>query len=175
MPDSTALVPKRPIENLILVIRGQRVMLDSDLAELYGVPTKRLNEQIRRNPERFPPDFLFQLTNQEVSILKSQIATSSGHGGKRKLPYVFTEHGAIMAATVLNSPRAVQVSLWVVRAFVQLREALSTNKEVVRKLAELERRLDLHDDDIRVLMAAIKNLMTPTPPAARPRIGFKLK
>ena len=175
MADQSLIVPKQPIENLILVIRGQRVMLDADLAALYGVSTKRLNEQVKRNLDRFPEDFMFQLTSQEVRNLKSQIATSRSHGGRRKLPYAFTEHGAIMAANVLNSPRAVQASVWVVRAFVKLRETMSTHKELVRTLAELERRLDYHDEDIRALVEAIKQLMTPAKPSERPRIGFKPK
>jgi hypothetical protein len=175
MTDQSAIMPVQPIEHLILVIRGQRVMLDADLAALYGVSTKRLNEQVKRNLDRFPEDFMFQLNSQEVRNLKSQIATSRSHGGRRKLPYAFTEHGAIMAANVLNSPRAVQASVWVVRAFVKLRETMFTHKELVRKLAELERRLDYHDDDIRVLMEAIKQLMTPAKPSERLRIGFKPK
>ena len=122
--NKTALVAIEAIASRIVVLRGQRVMLDADLAALYGVTTKRLNEQVRRNLERFPSDFMFQLTNQEVAILKSQFATSSW-GGKRKRPLAFTEHGALMAAMVLNSPRATEVSVYVVRAFVELRDTSS--------------------------------------------------
>src|SRR4030043_383112 len=137
-------------------------MLDSDLAELYGVTTKRLNEQIRRNLGRFPDDFMFQLTPQEADSLRSQFATSKPErGGRRYLPYAFTEHGAIMAASVLNSPQAVRMSVFVVRAFVKLREMMSTHKELAHKLAELERKLQNHDESIRSLVVAIRQLMRP--------------
>jgi phage regulator Rha-like protein len=124
----------------ILVLRGQRVIVDSDLAALYGVTTKRFNEQVRRNRERFPEDFMFQLTAQEAAALRSQFATiKTGRGQHRKyLPYAFTEHGAIMAASVLNSPRAVEMSVYVVRAFVRLREMLASNRELARQFAQLE-------------------------------------
>ena len=161
-------VPLEGVVSRIFLVRGQKVMLDADLAELYGVPTRRLNEQVRRNADRFPEDFAFQMTNQELAILMSQNATSSrgtrSHGGRRKRPLVFTEHGAIMAASVLNSPRAVQISVFVVRAFVQLREMLSSNKELARKLNELERRLTTHDRAITELIEAIRQLMTPPEP-----------
>jgi hypothetical protein len=148
------------------------VILDSDLAELYGVPVKRLNQQIRRNAERFPPDFLFQLSIREYEILRLQFATSSEpHGGRRYLPLAFTEHGAIMAATVLNSARAIEMSIFVVRAFVRMREALSTNRPIVAKLQALERRVDSHDGEIQELIEAIRELMLPPPPNRR-RIGF---
>jgi hypothetical protein len=120
-------------------------MLDSDLAELYGVTTKRLNEQVKRNRQRFPADFMFQLTSDEATNLRSRIATSKqGRGGRRYRPYAFTEHGAIMAASVLNSYRAIEVSIYVARAFVKLREMLRTHKELARKLAELEKRIGFH-------------------------------
>ncbi|HEV3410201.1 MAG TPA: ORF6N domain-containing protein, partial [Chthoniobacterales bacterium] len=128
------------VEDAIHVIRGQRVMLDSDLAVIYGVQLKRLNEQVRRNAKRFPPDFAFQLTREEFTNLKSQFATSSLHGGKRKLPWVFTEHGAIMLASVLNTSVAIDASIRVVRAFVRLREMISANAELARNFAELEHR-----------------------------------
>jgi hypothetical protein len=163
----------RPVERIasrILVVRGQRVMIDSDLGHLYGVSVRRLNEQVRRNLKRFPPDFCFQLDNQEVAILKSQFATSSW-GGKRKPPLAFTEHGAIMAATVLNSPRAIEVSVYVVRAFVQLREALATHKQIGKRLDELERRLGTHDRTIAQILEAIR-LLTQPAGAPRRRIGF---
>jgi ORF6N domain len=128
------------IESRILTIRGQKVIIDADLAELYGVETRRLNEQVRRNQDRFPADFIFALTVEEFTDLKSQFATSSW-GGRRKLPLAFTEHGAIMTATVLSSPRAVEMSVYVVRAFVQLREVLATHKDLAAKLATLERQI----------------------------------
>jgi hypothetical protein len=165
------LVPMERVERVILLIRGHKVLLDADLAALYGVETRRLNEQVRRNVGRFPADFMFQLTAQEFYNLKSQFATSSW-GGKRKLPFVFTEHGALMAASVLNSERAVKVSIQVVRAFVKLREMLATHKVMAGKLTELEKRLDSHDQDIRNLVGAIRQLMTP-PVKPRRKIGFK--
>ena len=164
------------VDNAIHLIRGQRVMLDSSLAEIYGVPLKRLNEQVRRNAARFPVDFAFQLTREEFTHLKSQFATSSSHGGKRKLPWVFTEHGAIMLASVLNSEVAIDASVRVVRAFVRLRELISANAELSRKFAELERRLDAHDEQIAQLFAAIRQLLAPLPaPAKKREIGFHVK
>ena len=135
-----ALIPVERIERTIVKLRGHNVMFDADLAALYGVTTKRLNEQVKRNARRFPADFMFQLTQQEYADLRSHIATSkpAAHGGRRHLPYVFTEHGAIMAASVLNSPRAVQVSLVVVRAFVRLRQMLQSNADLAKKLHALE-------------------------------------
>jgi hypothetical protein len=127
------------IEQRICTIRGVRVILDSDLAALYLVPTKRLNEQYRRNRKRFPEDFAFQLTAEEANSLRSQIATSSSHGGRRYRPYAFTEYGALMAANILNSPRAVQMSIFVVRAFAKMREALRGTPELAKKLAALEK------------------------------------
>jgi len=163
--------PLERIVRRILVVRGKRVMLDADLAELYGVPTRRLNEQVRRNSGRFPPEFTFTLTHQEVTNLKSQIATSSW-GGKRKLPLAFTEHGAIMAATILNSPGAIEVSVFVVRAFLQLRETFASNRELIRRLDELERRVGTHDRSIIEILAAIRQLATPPDPPPKRRIGF---
>jgi len=160
------------VESRIFVLRGQKVILDNDLAELYGVPVKRLNEQIKRNQERFPQDFMFQLSAEEQQSLRSQNATSK-RGGRRYLPYAFTEHGAIMAATVLNSERAVEMSVFVVRAFVRLREMLSTNQQLSGKIDELERRLDTHDASIQDLIEAIRELMEPPPASGRP-IGFQL-
>jgi phage regulator Rha-like protein len=172
MPRTNAIVPVERIESLILLIRGHKVMLDSDLAELYGVTTKRLNEQVKRNKERFPADFMFQLTSEETKSLRSQIATSKrGHGGRRYRPYAFTEHGAIMAASVLNSHRAIEVSVYVVRAFVKLREMLRTHKELARKLAELEKRIEGHDEEIMALFEAIRQLMEP-PERPSKKIGF---
>jgi hypothetical protein len=161
------------IEPRILVIHGQKVMLDSDLAELYGVSTKRLNEQVRRNHRRFPGDFHFQLTAAETNSLRSQNATSKpGRGGRRYRPSVFTEHGAVMVASVLNTPRAIEVSVFVVRAFVKLREMVAAHKELAHKLAELERKVGTHDDAIRSLIAAIRQLTAPPPEPKRGRIGF---
>jgi phage regulator Rha-like protein len=162
------------VESKIQTMRGLRVILDSDLAELYGVEVKRLNEQVKRNARRFPEDFVVQLTAEEATNLKSQIATSSsGHGGRRKLPYAFTEHGAIMAASVLNSQRAVEMSIFVVRAFVHMREALAANQEILAKLEELESRVENHDANIQGLIEAIRELMEPLPATGR-RIGFAL-
>ncbi|MBN1916968.1 MAG: ORF6N domain-containing protein [Verrucomicrobia bacterium] len=172
MADEKALVPLERVESRILVIRGQKVIVDSDLAELYEVTTTRLNEQLRRNMDRFPPDFAFQLTQKEFRNLMSQSATSSRWGGRRKLPYAFTEHGAIMAASVLNSARAVEVSIFVVRAFVRLREVIASHKELARKLEELERKLATHDEQILMLLGAIRQLATPPKPGKRGRSGF---
>lgn len=156
----------------ILEIRGQRVLLDADLAGLFGVPTKRFNEQVGRNLEKFPSDFMFVLTKQEIMNLRSHFATTSGgHGGRRYNPRAFTEHGAIMAATVLNSPRAVEMSVYIVRAFVRFREMLSSHRELSAKLGELESRLDDHDQAIGGLIRAIKALMEPEAPRKRP-IGY---
>jgi hypothetical protein len=158
----------------ILVLRGQRVLLDADLAELYGVTARRLNEQVRRNRSRFPSDFAFYLNINEIKILKSQIATSSW-GGKRKPPLAFNEHGAIMAASVLSNPRAVEMSIYVVRAFVRLREVLASNTELVRKLEVLEKSVATLDARTRrqfeEVYAAIRALMAPAAVKSRP-IGF---
>jgi len=171
--NKAAIVLTKRVGSKILVLRNQKVILDADLAELYGVPVKRLNEQIKRNPQRFPPDFLFTLTRAEYKNLRSQFATSSFvHGGRRYLPHAFTEHGAIMAATVLNSKRAIEMSVFVVRAFVQLRRDLVFNQHVMNKLSELEARLDMHDADLQQLMEAIHELMAPLPANDR-RIGFE--
>ncbi len=156
----------------IYFIRGQKVMLDVDLAELYGVTTKRFNEQVKRNAERFPTDFMFQITDEEYLALRSQIATSNNaRGGRRYMPYAFTEHGAIMAATILNSPKATEMSVFIVRAFVQLREALFSHQELAGKLDELERKVSSHDQAITGLLHAIRQLMATTPSESRP-IGF---
>ena len=172
MPKKTALTI--PVESRILVVRQQKVILDRDLAELYGVPVKQLNQAIKRNRERFPADFVFQLTSKEDQILRSQIVTSSsGYGGRRYPPYAFTEHGAIMAATVLNSPKAVEMSVFVVRAFVRLREMLANNRQLAAKINELDRRLETHDTAIQELIEAIKQLMTPEEGTKR-KIGFVL-
>lgn len=173
MPKRRSTIPSA-VESRILILRHQRVILDTDLAELYGVPVRQLNQQVKRNGERFPSDFVFQLTAKEHEILRSQIVISKdAHGGRRYRPFAFTEHGAIMAATVLNSERAVQMSVFVVRAFVRLREMLATNRRLAGKIGELESRLDTHDSTIQDLIEAIKELMTPEEPS-RVRIGFQL-
>ena len=178
-----ALAKVEPIEPVIRVISGQRVILDADLAKIYGVTTKVLNQAIKRNPARFPKDFVFQLNlkeTREVMRLRSQIVTSkTGRGGRRFLPYAFTEHGAVMAANVLNSERAVTMSVYVVRAFVKLREVLASSEELAKKLDDLERkltgRLDVHEKAIIELFARIRTLLKPPPPqpeSKRRRIGF---
>ena len=167
----------------IVWLRGEKVLLDADLAKLYGVSTARLNEQVKRNARRFPSDFAFRLTNHEFRALISQIATSnSGRGGIRKNPFAFTEHGALMAASVLNSHRAIQTSVYVVRAFVRLREALAAHKDLARKLDELERKteaLALKQDvlaadthaQFKEVLEALRRLMSSPAPNRRP-IGF---
>jgi ORF6N domain-containing protein len=156
----------------ILFVRGQKVMLDSDLAKLYGVETKALNRAVNRNRGRFPADFMFELTSQELRALRYQIGTSNaGRGGRRTLPYAFTEQGVAVLSSVLRSRRAVLVNVAIMRAFVRLRQLLTTNKELAHQLAELERKLENHDDSIRSLFDAIRQLMTP-PELPRRRIGF---
>jgi len=181
-PESVkVLVPSERIERRIYLIRGHKVMLDSDLAELYDVPTKRLNEQVRRNMARFPADFMFQLTHQETQSLRSQavtldlrsqIATSrSRHGGRRYLPCTFTEQGVAMLSSVLNSEWAIQVNIAIMRAFVKLRETLTLHKDLARKLEALERKIIHHDAQIQSIFDAIRYLMAP-PEKLRRRIGF---
>ena len=179
----------RKIDNVasaIHLIRGQRVMLDSDLAAIYQVTTKRLNQQLTRNRKRFPEDFAFQLTAEELTDLRSQIATSSSRlrlqfatsnrrGGRRYRPWVFIEHGALMLASVLNSDIAVQASVRVVRAFVRLREMVAANAQLAAKLEELERRLDSHDEAIVDLFAALKQLLEPAEPKKKREIGFHVR
>jgi hypothetical protein len=166
----SALVPQEQIEQTILVIRGHRVMLDADLAILYGVPTKRLNEQVQRNKKRFPSDFMFQLIPAEVERLRSQSATSkTGSGGRRYRPYAFTEQGVAMLSSVLHSERAIQVNIAIMRAFVQLREMIASNKGLARRLNELEKK---YDGQFRVVFEAIRELMSESTSKSR-RIGFK--
>lgn len=171
---TAALVPVDHIARSILVLRGQKVLLDAELATLYGVTTTRLNQQVRRNRKRFPTDFLFELTAEEFANLKLHSATSSW-GGRRKLPLAFTEHGAIMTATVLNSPRAVEMSVYIVRAFVKLRDLLASHKELAKRLDELEARIEkkltTHDQAIAAMLSAIRQLLNPPRPKRRP-IGF---
>ena len=182
---SKSIIPVERIENKIYLIRGHKVMLDSDLAEIFGTTTSRLNEQTKRNHFRFPGDFMFQLNNDEWENLKtqfeklpnslrSQIAIlKNGRGKQRKyLPFVFTEHGSVMLASVLNSAVAVEASIQIVRAFVKLRAVLSTHKELSAKLQMLETKTDKHDNEIKVLFEAIRQLMQPPNPP-RKKIGFK--
>jgi hypothetical protein len=185
--------PKKPIESLIVNLRGQKVILDADLAELYDVPTKRLNEQVKRNVDRFPEDFIFQLTAQQWSTLKSQIMTSSlevpqkervvpnwsqfatsskRHRGAAYRPTAFTEHGAIMAAMVLNSPEAVAMSVFVVRAFMQMREQLAANAAILKRLAEIDKTLLEHDSALRTIWMKLQPLLAPPPEPSKRRIGF---
>jgi hypothetical protein len=175
------------VESAIYLIRGQRVMLDSDLAVIYRVTTKQLNQQLKRNRRRFPKDFAFQLTAEEAtdlrsqfvtsssSALRSQFATSKGHGGRRYRPWAFTEHGAIMLAGVLNSDIAVQASVRAVRAFVRLREMVAANAQLAAKLEELEQRLDSHDEAIVDLFAVLRQLLEPPEPGKKREIGFHVR
>src|SRR5438477_10084564 len=177
---SESPVSVEQIDGMSRTIRGTRVMLDRDLARIYGVPTFRFNEAIKRNRERFPKDFAFQLTHEEFRHLISQFAISSSrHGGRRKLPTVFTEHGAIMAANVLNSPRAVQMSVFVVRAFLKMRALLGDKRDLAQKLAslekELKKRLDVHEAVIVTILQRVTDIIDPPAlpaPPPKPRIGF---
>jgi len=159
------------IERRIFIIRGHRVMLDRDLAELYGVKTRDLNKAVTRNLDHFPEDFMFQLNKNELNNLKFHFGTSRW-GGTRKLPRVFTEHGILMLSSVLKSKRAVYVNIQIMRAFVKLRQILSMNKELAYKLAELERKIEKHDENIHAIFEAIRKLMTPPPAKPKPMIGF---
>jgi len=168
------------VEALIRTVRGEKVILDSDLAAIYGVETKALNQAVKRNKRRFPEDFVFQLSAGELQDLRSQFVTSNeSWGGRRYLAYVFTEHGAIMAANVLNSARAVEMSVYVVRAFVKMRSVLAEHKELALELAAVERqlteRLDIHEAAIVEVLQRIMLLLDPPPPLPDPprrRIGF---
>ncbi len=162
----------KTIEPLILTLRGQKVILDSDLAEAYGVTTKRLNEQVKRNADRFPEDFMFRLTEVE----KTEVVANCDHLQKLKfspqLPFVFTEHGALMAASVLNSPKAVEMSVFVVRAFVKMREQLVANAEILKRLAEIDKTLLEHNDALRVIWEQLQPLLVPSDPPKKGKIGF---
>ncbi len=173
------LLPSVHIDSVIHTLRDERVILDTDIARIYGIPTFRLNEAVKRNRERFPEDFLLQLTQEEHVALTSQIAMSrKGRGGRRTLPYAFTEHGAVMAANILNSRRAVEMSIFVVRAFIKMRQAMATNRALTEKLQELEKkltqRLDTHEQAIVYVLAELRKLMEPPQLPVRKRrpIGF---
>jgi hypothetical protein len=169
---TTEIVTPEHIERAIHVVRGQRVMLDSDLAELYGVTTSRLNEQVSRNRDRFPDDFAFQLTQQEFTALMSQIAISkSGRGGRRKRPWVFTEHGVAMLSSVLRSPAAVRVNIEIMRTFVRLRRLMATPGELAEQLMKLAETVQLHDDQIKVITQVLQQMVEQPEPPKR-KIGF---
>ena len=196
MPKSSNKLTSDQLDRLIYEVRGERLMLDSDLALIYGVETKALNRAVKRNRDRFPKDFMFQLSEDEWKNLRYQIGTSNsnskhqslryqigtstlGHGGRRSRPYVFTEHGAIMAANVLNSRRAVQMSVFVVRAFLKMRALLGDNRDLAQKLAglekELKKRLDVHDTVIVTILQRVMDIIDPPalpPPPPKPHIGF---
>jgi hypothetical protein len=167
------LVQTGKIGERILQMRGEKVIIDADLAKFYGVTTKRLNEQVKRNRDRFPEDFMFQLKKEEADTLRPQIATSkTGRGGRRYLPYAFTEHGALMAATVLNTKLAVEMSVFIVRAFVKLRQTVADHKELSQKLSQIEARLADHDEEILSLIEAMRELLSPASVPPKKRIGF---
>ncbi len=167
-------IPLKQIQNCIYLIRGHKVMLDTDLAQLYGVETFNLNKAVKRNIDRFPADFMFQLTKEEIGRLKFQIGMSKprGRGGRRTLPYAFTEQGVAMLSSVLRSKRAVMVNIAIIRVFVQLREMVATHKDLARKLEKLEKTLVKHDKQIKVVFQAIHELLEPGEPPERRRIGF---
>lgn len=173
MPEvkESLVIAEEMIVTKIYFIRGQKVMLDEDLAELYQVETRRLNEQVKRNKDRFPDDFMFQLTENEYESLMSQIAISK-RGGRRTLPYAFTEHGVLMLSSVLNSERATKVNIQIMRIYTKMREMFSTNQEILLKLEQLERKVDGHDGDIQVIFDHLKLLIDP-PYEPRARIGFR--
>src|ERR1039457_4557657 len=188
MSNQTEIIPTHDITQVLYPMRGQRVILDADLAQLYGTMTKRLNEQYRRNLDRFPRDFAFQLTLEEWTALRSQIATlkttpdlrsqiatSSPHGGRRYFPIAFTEHGALMAANILNSPRAVAMSVYVIRAFVKMREDVAANAAILRRLAEIDKTLLVHDVTLREILQKLRPLLEPPPQPPKPEIGFHIK
>jgi len=169
-----SIVPVERVEKAIVHMRGHKVILDADLARLYGVTTKRLNEQVKRNRDRFPEDFLFRLSEEEKAEVVANCDHLSNLKFSRTLPYAFTEHGAIMAASVLNTPRAIEASIFVVRAFVRLRQMVSTHKELSVKLSELESKIENHDESIEAIFEAIRQLMAP-PEKSRGKIGFDIK
>ena len=176
------LLPRKTIPGQILIVRGHKVILDSDLARIYGVTTKRLNEQVRRNRTKFPSDFGFQLSKAELQNLRSQLATSSSepsegqrHGGRRYLPYVFSEHGCLQAANVLNSARATAMSIYVIRAFIKLREQQAANETILKRLAEIDKTLLTHDAALRDIYPKLLPLLAPPPDPEHREIGFHIK
>jgi hypothetical protein len=171
----TTLVPIELIARKIYLIRSIKVMLDSDLAELYGVETRNLIQAVKRNIERFPSDFMLQLTKEEFDSLRSQIVISKGKGGRRYLPYVFSEQGVAMLSSVLKSKRAVEVNIAIMRVFVKLRETVATHKELSRELEDLEQRIEGHDEKIQVIFEAIRQLMAPPDKKGKKKIGFTAK
>jgi hypothetical protein len=172
MGEEKSVVPVGVIQQRIFLIRGVKVIVDADLAAFYGVSAKRLHEQVRRNTDRFPADFMFRLSRGERDELVAKCGHLSALKYSRVLPRVFTEHGAIMAASILNTPRAVEMSVFIVRAFVRLREVLSEHRELARRVAALETHLAHHDEHILAILSAIKELMSPEEPPERRRIGF---
>lgn len=174
MPNSIDIIPD--VDGIIRTVRTQRVILDSDLAALYAVPTFRFNEAVKRNQDRFPQDFRFQLSKEEAEALTSQFAMSkAGRGGRRTLPWAFTEHGALQAANILNSPRAVAMSVYVIRAFIRLREEFTANTTLEKRLATIEKTLLTHDSALRDVIQKIRPLLLPPPVPPRKRIGFHSK
>jgi len=171
---ATQLVPIERVERLIHLVRGEKVLLDADLAMLYGVMTGNLNKAVKRNQQRFPPDFMFQLSDEETAALIFQSGRSKERGGRRHNPYAFTEQGVAMLSSVLRSERAVQVNVAIMRAFVSLRRMLAANQSLARKLADLERRLEGHDEAIKSLFDVLRELMAP-PAKPRREIGFHVK
>jgi hypothetical protein len=171
---SKEVIPVERIARLIFVFREQKVRLDSDLAALYGVTTGNLNKAVRRNPQRFPSDFMFQLAAEEAEDLIFQIGRSKGRGGRRHRPYAFTEQGIAMLSGVLNSDRAVKINIAITRAFVKLRQMLETNRELAQKFSELERRVGKHGEEIAAIIEAIRQLMAP-PEKPRREIGFHVR
>ncbi len=165
-------IPDERIINKIYLIRGQKVMLDRDLAEMYGVETRALNQAVKRNGKRFPGDFMFQLTKRELENLKSQIVTSSW-GGSRKPPLAFTEQGVAMLSSVLNSETAIEVNIRVIRVFTRIREAILTHKDILLKVEQMEKKMTKHDDEIQMIFEALKELLNP-PQEPRTPIGFKI-
>lgn len=168
------VIPVEAVENKILLIRGQRVMIDRDLARLYGVSTKVLNQAVKRNIDRFPYDFMFILTKDEKNELVTNCDRFNSLKHSTSLPCAFTEHGALMLASVLNSPKAVETSIFVVRAFIRLRQILAAHKELAERLRELELRIETHDEQITAIFDAINQLLAPTP-VTKKKIGFEIK
>jgi hypothetical protein len=172
----TLMLPDELVMNKIYLIRGQKIMLDSDLAELYGVKTKRLKEAVRRNIDRFPDDFMFELTSDEFESLRTQIATlKTGRGHHPKyMPFAFTEQGVSMLSGVLNSPTAIRVHIQIVRVFAKMRELLLTHKDILLQLEKIEKKLSGHDEDIKLIFKYLKQLLTPLPQPPRQKVGFKI-